>query len=106
VDDILEEILPQAGIPAADPERSGFFPERTPRQDEPTTAPSSPSADAGALGDIEAKLLSFITQEPVDTDTLIVRSGFSAHQVQSSLLVLALKGIIRQLPGKQYIRKE
>jgi DNA processing protein len=107
VEDILEEILPQAGLPPVVPERPPQFsaaPEAVPDDPETATAPFSPIG--GGLGETESKLLSFITREPVDVDTLIARSGLTAHEVQSGLLVLALGGIIRQLPGKMFLRKE
>jgi len=106
VEDILEEILPQAGLPPVVPERPPLFsaPEAVP--DNMKTTPAPYSSDVRGLGKTESKLLSFITQEPVDVDTLIARSGLTAHEVQSGLLVLALGGIIRQLPGKIFLRKE
>ena len=106
VEDILEEILPQAELPPVVPERAPLFstPEAEPDNTKPTPAPLS--SNAGGLGTRESKLLSFITGEPADVDTLIARSGLTAHEVQSGLLVLALGGIIRQLPGKMYLRKE
>ncbi|MDP1992852.1 MAG: DNA-processing protein DprA, partial [Syntrophales bacterium] len=107
VEDILEEILPQSGLPPVAPERPPLLsaaPEAVPDNKETTPAPHS--GDVGGLGATESKLLSFITREPVDVDTLIARSGLTAHEVQSSLLVLALGGIIRQLPGKMFLRKE
>lgn len=106
VEDILEEILPQAGLPPVVPERPPQFsaPEAVPGDTK--TAPAPVSDKVRGLGETESKLLSFITQEPVNVDTLIARSGLTAHEVQSSLLVLALGGIIRQLPGKMFLRKE
>lgn len=105
VEDILEEILPQAGLPPVAPERPPLFsaPEAVP---DTNTMPEPYSGDVEGLGERESKLLTFITQEPVDVDTLITRSGLTAHEVQSGLLVLALGGIIRQLPGKMFLRKE
>jgi DNA processing protein len=106
MEDILEEILPQAGLSLAAPERPSLFsaPEAVP--EDTNTMPEPHSSDVGGLGATESKLLSFITQKPVDVDTLIARSGLTAHEVQSGLLVLALSGIIRQLPGKMFLRKE
>ena len=106
VEDILEEILPQAGLPPVVPERPPLLsvPEAVP--DEPETAPAPFSDKVEGLGETENKLLSFITREPADVNTLIARSGLTAHEVQSGLLVLALGGIIRQLPGKMFLRKE
>ncbi len=106
VEDILEEILPQAGgsavvsnappvplrmdAPACDPEK---------------TAASLPTEAAG-LGDQEQRLLSLITSRPVDIDTLIASSGLTAQEVLNALLILELRGFIRRMPGKQFLRKE
>lgn len=106
VEDILEEILPQAGLPPVVPERAPLFSTPEAAADDMKTTPAPLSSNAVGLGARESKLLSFITGEPADVDTLIARSGLTAHEVQSGLLVLALGGIIRQLPGKMYLRKE
>jgi DNA processing protein len=106
VEDILEEILPQAGLPPVVPESAPLFSTPEVAADDTETTPAPLSSNAGGLGARESKLLSFITEEPTDVDTLIAHSGLTAHEVQSSLLVLALGGIIRQLPGKMYLRKE
>ena len=60
------------------------------------------SPAGGGFSEKENKLLSFITQETVDVDTLIARSGLTAQEVQSGLLVLALGGAIRQMPEKYF----
>jgi DNA processing protein len=106
VEDILEEILPQAGLPPVVPERASLFSEPKAVPEDTETKPRPHSSDVGGLDEKEGKLLTYITQEPVDVDTLITRSGLTAHEVQSGLLVLALGGIIRQLPGKLFLRKE
>ncbi|MBM4313176.1 MAG: DNA-protecting protein DprA [Deltaproteobacteria bacterium] len=106
VEDILEEILPQAGLSRPLPEQ------RPPRStlgavaDTPETQPASVQNKGAALGDRERKLLPFITREPLNVDALITASGLTAQEVQSALLVLELGGIVRQLPGKLYSRKE
>lgn len=106
VEDILDEILPQAGLSRTIPEQRPPIstPEAIPG--EPDTPSASFQAKAARLGETESKLLAFITREPVNVDTLIAASGLTAHEVQSSLLVLELGGIVRQLPGKLFLRKE
>jgi DNA processing protein len=106
VEDILEEILPQAGLPQTLPEQLPLISTLEAMPGEPDATPASFSAKVGRLGETESKLLPFITQEPVNVDALIAASGLTAHEVQSSLLVLELGGIIRQLPGKLFLRKE
>lgn len=107
VDDILEEILPQAGKspPVSDGPLSAFRPEviEPERQSAPT---ADLDGDVAGLGDQETKLLSLISSRPVDVDTLIASSGLTAQEVLNALLVLELGGLIRQMPGKQFLRKE
>jgi predicted Rossmann fold nucleotide-binding protein DprA/Smf involved in DNA uptake len=42
----------------------------------------------------------------VDIDSLIQTSGFAPQEVLNALLMLELKGLVRQLPGKQFCLKE
>jgi DNA processing protein len=106
VEDILEEILPQAGLTRTLPEQRPPISTLEAMPGEPDRPPTSFQAKGARLGETESKLLPFITQEPVNVDTLIAASGLTAHEVQSSLLVLELGGIVRQLPGKLFLRKE
>jgi predicted Rossmann fold nucleotide-binding protein DprA/Smf involved in DNA uptake len=62
--------------------------------------------DVSGLGDQEKKLLSLIPSRPVDIDLLIASSGLKAQEVLNALLILELGGHIRQVPGKQFLRKE
>lgn len=106
VEDILEEILPQAGVlPAFCGKPAGV-----PAPDEPRFAPETaatpPAASVPGLPEPERKLLNLITETPAGIDALIAASGLSPQQVQSGLLVLELRGLIRQLPGKQFVTKE
>ena len=101
VEDILEEILPQAAMPPAVrrmPSRhpsAGWAPARSGIID------SSPARrEIAGLGDPEQKLLLLIPHDPVGIDQLITASGLTAQEVLNSLLVLELGGFIRQLPGK------
>lgn len=104
VGDILEEILPQAGLPQSCPEP--LHP--NPKPAAPPSEPAGPSAPAKAErpGTPEGRLLPFFTPEPVDVDALIAASGLTAQEVQADLLVLELGGIIRRLPGKLFVIKE
>jgi DNA processing protein len=60
--------------------------------------------DGATHGD--AALLAHIGHDPVDVDSLCVRSGMSAEQVASELLRLELDGRIAALPGGLYQRLE
>jgi len=107
VDDILEEILPQAGKPLS--VSNGPSPAFRPKTFEPDSESAPAPAlggDAAGLGDKEKKLLSLISSRPVDIDFLIASSGLTAQEVLNALLILELGGNIRQMPGKQFVRKE
>jgi DNA processing protein len=106
VEDILEEILPQAAMPPA----IAPLPSRHPSPDKTPADPelSTPlrSQKIGGLSDPEQKLLLLIPHDPVGINQLITASGLTAQEVLNCLLVLELGGFIRQLPGKMFIRKE
>ena len=51
-----------------------------------------------------ASLLRHIAYEPIDIDTLVDRSGLTADQVSSMLVVLELHGQIASAPGGLYTR--
>jgi DNA processing protein len=108
IEDILEEILPQAGVsPSASNESSVSV---SSRPDAPVPDPGKTTAPArvevAGLGNPEQQLLSLIPSRPVDIDTLITSSGLTAQEVLNALLILELRGLIRQMPGKQFLRKE
>ncbi len=110
VEDILEEILPQAGLAPAMPSTPTPPPStgtRHTRQDNAknSAAPSSPDHPGGLTG-AGGALLPLITQKPVAVDELIAASGLTAQEVLNGLLVLELQGLIRQLPGKMFQLKE
>lgn len=118
VDDILEEILPQLerrkpgetgpdalsalkkptpgpfAMKAGDPEPSMAGPEG--RQKTPPTPLSGP----------EEALLGLLSDIPIPADEIIRASGGKANDVLGLLMGLEIKGAIRQLPGKKFIRKE
>jgi DNA processing protein len=112
VEDILEEILPQTErSPSAskEPSVSSRMDASAP-DPEKTTAPGDTLPQGvprmAGLGNQEQRLLSLIPSRPVDIDTLITSSGLTAQEVLNALLILELRGLIRQMPGKQFLRKE
>jgi len=110
VEDILEEILPQAGlspaVPAA-PARPHSAETSSTGQANERDGAAVPSPDhLGGLIGAEAALLPLIAQTPIAVDELIAASGLTAQEVLNSLLVLELRGRIRQLPGKLFQLKE
>ncbi len=110
IQDILEEILPQAGLsPAAPlPPAPPLFREAGQgQQDCAGDGAATPPPDRpGGLTDTEGALLPLITQNPIAVDDLIAASGLTAQEVLNGLLVLELRGLIRQLPGKMFQSKE
>lgn len=65
----------------------------------------APAADQ-ALSGLEDRLLKHISLDPVGMDDLSVRSGLSPASLSSVLLGLELKGLVKSLPGKNYVRSE
>ncbi len=62
------------------------------------------SEESEMLSEEEEKLLSLLEEEQAHIDTIIMKSGLSASKTGSLLLQLELKGRIRQLPGKRFVR--
>ena len=58
---------------------------------------------AAALNGTEKKLYELLSaEEPVHIDDIVERSGLNSSEVLATLFDLEMKGIIRQLPGKQF----
>jgi DNA processing protein len=95
-EDILEEILPQLELPPGAQKKVEPGPGSVP-------APHAPQASGcEALTENESRLLGFISEKPLDADTIINRSGLAAAEVLAVLLSLELKGCVLQLPGKLF----
>jgi DNA processing protein len=56
------------------------------------------------LGPEEQEMFDRIPFEPVLLDELIAQCSYSSSQVMSLLLSLEIKGLIKQVPGLQYVR--
>ena len=91
VSDILEEI-----IPMLDPEFQGQL-----EKQQLTTKDNSHLSD---LGPEERHVLKLIPLDPVSLDELISQSSYSPSEVMSILLSLEIKGLIKQVPGLQYLQ--
>jgi DNA processing protein len=105
IDQLLEELAPQLqdylGTTAVSPPAQAV--QRT--QALATTGVQPPLASApGALDDDYQRLLSAMGQDPVALDELIERTGFSAQEVSSMLLLLELQGHVSCLPGGRFGR--
>jgi DNA processing protein len=60
---------------------------------------------AAALNTSEKKLYELVSAEqPVPIDDIVERSGLNSSEVLATLFNLEMKGIIRQLPGKQFCK--
>ena len=56
------------------------------------------------LGPEEQHLFDRIPLEPISLDELITQGSYSSSEVMSILLSLEMKGLIKQVPGLQYVR--
>jgi DNA processing protein len=56
------------------------------------------------LSEMEAKVMALIGQEEIAIDEIIRGSGLTSAAVSATLLGLEMKRIVRQLPGKLYVR--
>ena len=66
--------------------------------------PSVPET-LSAIDPEHAKLLAYISYDPVSIDTLIRRSGLTAEEVSSMLLIMELENRVDSLSGGRYQRK-
>jgi DNA processing protein len=60
---------------------------------------------APALTLFEQQLVEILGSDPVHIDTLAARTGFSVADALVHLLALEFKGIVRQRPGKVFVRR-
>lgn len=100
VDDILEDILPQLERTAAQPmqqEREPAGPEALAAADETHTDSLSPTAQ---------KILKTLSGKKTHADDIIAATGLPPAEVLSALILLELKGIILQHPGKLFSLKK
>jgi DNA processing protein len=65
------------------------------------TAPTPPTP---ILSDLETAIVAQLDDLPRNVDELITRTGLAAGTVLETLLVLELRGIVRQLPGQCFAR--
>lgn len=53
----------------------------------------------------EKKLWNLITSQPIHVDSLKAQSGLSSREVNAHLTNFELKGIVKQLPGKYFVKR-
>lgn len=56
------------------------------------------------LTDVEKKVINTLTKDAMYVDDIVFESKCSHLEIMSSLLNLELKGYVKQLPGKHYVR--
>ncbi len=52
----------------------------------------------------EKKIYNIILDDPVSSDIIISKTGLKSSEVLSLLLVMEMKGLLKQLPGQRYVR--
>lgn len=65
---------------------------------------AAPAPPAAHLSDLETAIVAQLDDLPRKVDELISRTGLSAGAVLETLLVLELRGVVRQLPGQCFAR--
>jgi len=70
----------------------------------PKIAPKRPWPDD--LSDEEKKILEVMQTDENQMDLLIQKTGLASHVVSSSLLRLEMRKLVRQLPGKIFIKTD
>ena len=72
---------------------------------EATTSEQRASLFEEALSPTEKKLCELIrVEEPIHGDELVEGTGLSSSETLASLCELEMRGIIRQMPGKQFVK--
>uniref|UniRef100_A0A832EAQ9 DNA-protecting protein DprA n=1 Tax=Desulfacinum infernum TaxID=35837 RepID=A0A832EAQ9_9BACT len=96
-DDILEHLKPLIRPSRTTP--SVVPPAAAAAAPEPEESPSEYN-----LSPVETALLGLLGQEPVHVDRLCAQSGLGAAAVTAALSALEIKGLVRQMPGKYFMR--
>lgn len=94
-DDILEHLRPMIRPRGAAQAAAASAAARS----EPEKAPSWPD-----LSPVEATVLGLLGEEPAHVDRLCAQSGLGASAVTAALTALEIKGLVRQMPGKYFMR--
>ncbi|GHV22173.1 DNA polymerase [Planctomycetales bacterium] len=108
LDDILEELPPPVAVVAEPDAENRRAPEKS------TSAPvapieneTPPKASAGleiTVSPAEKRLLDGLTKEPMHLDELAENLAMPVSELAASLLMLELRGLVKQLPGKLFVR--
>lgn len=65
---------------------------------------TAPAPSAPSLSDLETAIVAQLDALPRNVDELIARTGLPAGTVLETLLVLELRGVVRQMPGQCFAR--
>ena len=98
--DILDEILPQLDRGLQD----SVLRARKGDADQEKGTPAL--TEVGGLSEEEMSVLKQISSKPIDVDSIIASTGLKASNVLNILTMMELQGLVRQLPGKMFVRKE
>jgi len=104
-EDILEEYLkryPDMFINKQDVEE--FYRKKEPKQPETITEGCVEYIQNGEESQNEQLILRNIKHDPVHIDTLCRVSGLDTAKVNAVITILQIKGKIKELPGKNYVR--
>jgi len=72
---------------------------------EATTAEERASLFEGSLSPTEKRLFELIRiEEPIHVDELVEKTGLSSSETLAALCEMEMRGVIRQMPGKQFVR--
>lgn len=72
---------------------------------EATTAEERASLFEGSLSPTEKRLFELIRiEEPIHVDELVEKTGLSSSETLAALCDMEMRGVIRQMPGKQFVR--
>ncbi len=88
VDDIIEEL----GMLRTSPEEGSCVETQTENRVSPD------------LEDDEKKVYDILSSDPCQIDVICSRTNMPASKVSSILMMLEIKGVVKQLPGKQFVR--
>lgn len=66
--------------------------------------PAAARVDETTFSGAERKILEQVHFEPVHIDALSTRSAMASGELSQALLMLEMKGAVRSLPGKMYVR--
>jgi DNA processing protein len=90
-EDVVEELPTEI--------RAELFPVET------TTSAERASLSEAALSTVERKVFALLgTDESIHVDELVERTELNSSKVLAALCEMEMKGMVRQMPGKQFLK--